>query len=506
MNTQFTNSDNLTTDEIHVQHELHRFWMRFGSGKFRTTLNCAHCQDGKIEFPEFRELIVPVDDNENTLEEILYSDSSNREDDDVWRCSACNTVTQPIKTRRIQKHPRVLCILINRTHFIRETQTEIIQTTKLPFPIVNFDPNDGLDDDNEHPTYDLIGGIFHQPTTKNRGHYIAVCNINHDINKWITYDDKDFETNKFLHSRARTPTVKVDFYRQAYMLFYQRMENVSSTSDSESDHGGSQSEDEDRLSYDDNSEHNGDNVNDPNESSAPSHTNEPSSVTLHNDNNQTASTSSSQFAEENTNGHNNDSPSPQMCPTQRRQVPVVDLSNDADFSDDEEHDANVANEDVAEVADEVETNRNNICQFCWHTIESERDRARIDTGKRCDCGALQYHTFCLRRYRNVCRHEDITMRCRRHQNNIHHILNMAGENIFESDDDLCMICQNSLDTNIIWGRFVCGKCPYWYHYNCLVRYTSEEHSYHRDSPTDPYDMTKLRCVVCRESPKDIETL
>ena len=111
-----------------------------------------------------------------------------------------------------------------------------------------------------------------------------------------------------------------------------------------------------------------------------------------------------------------------MCPTQRRQVPVVDLSNDADVSDDEEHDAEVADEGSAEVADEVETNRNNICQMCRHTIESERDRARIDTGKRCDCGALQYHTFCLRRYRNVCRHEDITMRCRRHQNKIHHIL------------------------------------------------------------------------------------
>ena len=440
MNTQFTNSDNLTTDEIQVQHELHRFWMRFGSGKFRTTLNCAHCQDGKIEFPEFTELIVPVDNNEKTLEDILYSDSSNREDDDVWRCSACNTVTQPIKTRRIQKHPRVLCILINRTHFIRETQTESIQTTKLPFPIVNFDPNDGLDDYNEHPTYDLIGGIFHQPTTKNRGHYIAVCNINHDINKWITYDDKDFETNKFLHSRVRTPTVKVDFYRQAYMLFYQRMENVSSTSDSESDHGGSQSEDEDRFSYDDNS------VNDPNESSASSHTNEqnnatrPSSVTLNNNNNPTASTSSSQSAQENTNGHNNDRPSssvvttndiqPQTCPTQRnhvRVIPRIDLSSD--LEDDDEDDE----EDP-------------ICQMCWTIVESEKDMACIDTQHKCECGDLQYHSFCVWRHLNVCRDKNIPMKCGRHQNEIHRIVNMDGANIFEGDDDLCLICMDSLDT------------------------------------------------------------
>ena len=287
------------------------------------------------------------------------------------------------------------------------------------------------------------------------------------------------------------------------MLFYQRRENVSSTSDSESDHGGSQSEDEDRFSYDDNSEHNGDNVNDPNESSAPSHTNEPSSVTLHNDNNQTASTSSSQFAEENTNGHNNDSPSPQMCPTQRRQFPVVDLSN----SDDEEHDANVANEDVAEVDHEVETNRNNICQMCRHTIESERDRARIDTGERCDCGALQYHTFCLRRYRNVCRDEDITMRCHRHQNEIHRIMNMDGENIFENDEndvDICIICRDSLDTKSIWGRFVCSTCPHWYHNDCLVNYVNNRGSYHIDSSTGQY--TRLKCAMCRVSPRRIETL
>ena len=142
----------------------------------------------------------------------------------------------------------------------------------------------------------------------------------------------DFKKNKFLNSRARTPTAKVDFYKEAYMLFYQRRENVSLTSDSESNHGGSQSDDNDRFSYDEDSKHNGHYFNDPNESSASSqspreNTNiqnnatRPSSVTLNNNNNPTASTSSSQSAKENTNGHNNDSPSPQMCPTQRRQVP-----------------------------------------------------------------------------------------------------------------------------------------------------------------------------------------
>ena len=125
------------------------------------------------------------------------------------------------------------------------------------------------------------------------------------------------------------------------------------------------------------------------------------------------------------------------------------------FFDEEEDDAEVANEGSAEVADEVETNRNNICQFCWHTIESERDRACIL------CGDLQYHSFCLRRHRNVCRDKNIPMKCGRHQNEIHRIMNMDGANIFEGDDDICLICMDSLDTKSIWGRFLCSTCPYW---------------------------------------------
>ncbi|MFM7239803.1 MAG: ubiquitin carboxyl-terminal hydrolase, partial [Cyanobium sp.] len=114
--------------------------------------------------------------------------------------------------------------------------------SKINFPIVNFDPNNNLDNDSGHPMYHLIGGIFHQPTTTDRGHYIAVCNINHDRHKWITYDDEDFEKTKFINSRERTPTAMVKFQKGAYMLFYQRIENVSSTSDSESNHDGSESD------------------------------------------------------------------------------------------------------------------------------------------------------------------------------------------------------------------------------------------------------------------------
>ena len=73
MNTQFTNSDNLTTVEMTIQEELRQFWKKFGSGKFRTTRNCAVCSDELIEFPEFTELILPVNENHINLGRQYYT-------------------------------------------------------------------------------------------------------------------------------------------------------------------------------------------------------------------------------------------------------------------------------------------------------------------------------------------------------------------------------------------------------------------------------------------------
>ena len=196
MTNEFTNYDNLTTDEVIVKTDLDRFWKRFGYGKFIATRTCAQCNDERIEHPEFTELILHVDGNDNNLETILFNESSNRNDDDAWRCDKCTARARPIKTTRIYEHPRVLCILVQRVSFDRETITYHRQNTKFAFPLVDFNPNNNLHDDVE--MYDLIGGIFHHSENTNNGHYTAVCNINHDINKWIKYNDMDLKkTNSY---------------------------------------------------------------------------------------------------------------------------------------------------------------------------------------------------------------------------------------------------------------------------------------------------------------------
>ena len=271
--------------------------------------------------------------------------------------------------------------------------------------------------------------------------------------------------------------------------------------DTESNHGGPEDDDnsdtDGRFSDVENKD-NGHNVNNPNGFDVSSQSvgentygqnndNPASSVTMNNFNNPTESSYSSQSAEENTNGHNNDSPSssvvttndiqPQTCPTQRnhvRKIPLINLSSDSE--DDDEDDE----EDP-------------ICQMCWNIIESDKDMGYIDTQHKCECSDLQYHFFCLRRNRNECGNKNNPMQCGKHGNKIHRIMNMERVNIPEGED-ICLICQDSLDTKSIWGRFVCGTCHHWYHYDCLVNYVNSKGSYHRDSCTTQYDMTRLKCV------------
>ena len=70
---------------------------------------------------------------------------------------------------------------------------------------MDFNPNDRLDGDVVHQTYDLIGGIFHGPTGGDLGHYTAVCSIDDNSDKWITCNDTIFETNKFLNEKKDDP-------------------------------------------------------------------------------------------------------------------------------------------------------------------------------------------------------------------------------------------------------------------------------------------------------------
>ncbi len=507
MDTQFNNAIGQDENMSHIRNDLRLFWERFGSGTFRTTRVCRNCQDEQVQNPEFTELIVPVIHNSDniTLEDLILDDSSTRDDDHEFRCERCNVFTQPIRTTRIEGHPVIMCVYVNRLRFDAENNRPTRLNTRVPFPMVDFNPNNNLGGDDGHQTYDLISGIFHWPTSQNSGHYTAICSTG---DNWITYDDTIFKTNEFLNRRARIPTPKVCYHKGAYMLFYKRRDTVSIGRDTESNHGGPEdddySENDERFSTVDNTDDDGLNVNNPNgfnvsDPSVRENTNEldnqASSVTMSNINNPTESSYSSQSAEENTNGHANDSPStsvvatndiqPQTSPTQQNRVRQIALINLATDTDDDEDDP--------------------TCQMCQHTIESDNDIGTIDTGRECTCDNLQFHSFCLRRYRNECAINNIPMRCEIHGNEIRHVMNNDGVNSIDGDIT-CLICMESLDTDSNWGRFVCNTCRQWYHYDCLETYAGNRNSYHRDNRRGQYDMTRLKCIICKRSPRTIERL
>ena len=138
--------------------------------------------------------------------------------------------------------------------------------------------------------------------------------------------------------------------------------------------------------------------------------------------------------------------------------------------------------------------------MCHKIKESDRDVGYNDTNKKCNCDESQYHHLCLRKYRNPCEKSNNRMKCISHQNKIHQILNNKRVQVIENDHE-CLICQDGLGTNLNWGKFVC-KCKVIYHYKCLQKYKNNEGSYHKIS-RDVYDLTRLKCIVCRKSPREI---
>ena len=520
---QFNNAvGDLSNDEVDVRRELGLFWNKFGCGTFKYTRRCPNCNDESEQHPEFTELIVPANhyDAKVTLEQLILEDSTDRNDDsNVFRCEICDVAARPIKTSRIERHPEVLCILVQRISFDAETQTQTRHNTRVAFPIVNFNPNDSREGIEEGQTYDLFSGIYHKTTGSNTGHFTVVCSDDNNRNNWITYDDMEFETNAFLNKKITVPTAKVIFHKEAYMLFYKRNGNASLSSNRESIRGGREDDDnsdtDERFSLDGRNEEIGHNVDNQNGFDVSSHSveentngennhNHASSVPMNNIDNPTESSGSNQSAEENANGHIDENPStsvvttndiqPLICPTQqnnvKQQVSFINLTNDTDSEDEDDE------EDEADEADEQYP----TCQMCWNKITSDRDVGYINTGGKCNCNDLKYHTFCLRRYRND---SDKKKRkeCSLHGNKIREFWNI-------DDQDTCMICQYSLDTKSVWGRFVCHTCPRpnWYHYACLLTYLTNEGSYHMDRYTKRYDMNRLKCIICRESPRSIEKL
>ncbi len=97
--------------------------------------------------------------------------------------------------------------------------------------MTSFRPTSNLDVNGQNIVYDLFATINHHPTkekgNKKIGHYTVQCKYP-STNYWIKYDDKEWGLNNVLN-RHNLNKMKVMYQHLAYILFYIKSENSTST-------------------------------------------------------------------------------------------------------------------------------------------------------------------------------------------------------------------------------------------------------------------------------------
>jgi hypothetical protein len=196
------------------------FWSRFGSGTTTYTYRCNRCQHASERNADFKEIILPFpqDRLSISLNDLLNCDFGTELMDNRL-CKNCNNSNTSEVTTSIHTHLDVLIIMLQ--HNCWNNNSERINT-QINFPVSEFVPNQGLDN-NEMPTeYNLFAAVCHKESrNKTSGHFTEQFKIKGSNGYWIKYDDTDFELNNFINSRNRT-RAKVKCHPLAYFLFYIR--------------------------------------------------------------------------------------------------------------------------------------------------------------------------------------------------------------------------------------------------------------------------------------------
>jgi hypothetical protein len=73
-------------------------------------------------------------------------------------------------------YPKILCIVLCRNQYDRNTGTLSRIQSSVDYPVENFKPNEsfGSYEGTDDVIDDLVATINHQPTSKNQGHYTTI--------------------------------------------------------------------------------------------------------------------------------------------------------------------------------------------------------------------------------------------------------------------------------------------------------------------------------------------
>ncbi|KAJ6218179.1 hypothetical protein RDWZM_009336 [Blomia tropicalis] len=232
------------------------------------SLDCPHISQTTEEFYTLRCQVADMKDLYESLNELTVKDTL--EGDNMYNCSKCGKKVRAEKRACIKKLPKILCFNTMRYTFNMVTMTKEKVNTHFSFPfnldmapyleknLINItDAHDQSQLENEksneviNTKYELIGVTVHTGTAEG-GHYYSFIQ-DRDVNslsrnRWFLFNDaevKSFEkaniaaecfggettSKQYDQANDKFFDCSIEKTNSAYMLFYERIDDVESPED-----------------------------------------------------------------------------------------------------------------------------------------------------------------------------------------------------------------------------------------------------------------------------------
>lgn len=186
-------------------------------GQLRSTTKCRSCKGESVRFENFVQLSVPVPRvSKVTLIECLkeFSKAQVIGKENGWVCPRCKVKVEAIRKSEIWKLPPILIIHLKRVYFDGKKFSKINELVN--YPVETLDLTDlAVGCQKEKPEYNLYAQINHKGTLE-KGHFYSLIK-NWRNGSWYSCDD----------SQVRPKNPKKIVKKSAYMLFFQRAEQIS---------------------------------------------------------------------------------------------------------------------------------------------------------------------------------------------------------------------------------------------------------------------------------------
>jgi hypothetical protein len=195
-----------------------------------STTSCSACgyTSSKRTDPDPWCLLLEMTDC-TSLEECLgrWSRKETLDADNSLRCN-CTLGNTGSGTKQLQMEgpPQLLVLALKRFEFLPGHVRGERLTTPISFPLTGLDVSPFLQSTNGPCLYDLYAVVRHKGTTADSGHYTTAA-LHPSRQIWHEFDDASVTLSD------SGPTLPTD-HKQAYMLFYQRREGLSSAASSSS--------------------------------------------------------------------------------------------------------------------------------------------------------------------------------------------------------------------------------------------------------------------------------